>query len=230
MAGTAAVSGSTRILLGCGVLGPLLFMAIFAVEGTLRAAYDPLKHQVSLLSLTERGWIQVGSFLLNGALVVAFAAGLRRILVAGRAAVGGPTAVAIAGIGIVVAGLFSMQPSFGYPPGAPPGVGSVISIGSYVHVLGAVLFFVGMTAASLLFAARFRSAGRSLWSAYSALTGAAILIFFAASSGGGQDDTPFVPEYAGLLQRVAIVAGLVWMTVLAAGILRGKVEAPTAGD
>ena len=87
-----------------------------------------------------------------------------------------------------------------------------------------------MIAASLLFAARFRSTGRSMWSAYSAVTGAVILVFFAASSGGGQDGTPFVPAYAGLLQRVAIVAGLVWMSVVAAGILADNVEGPSVTE
>ena len=219
----------TRVLLGCGILGPALFVAIFLVEGALRPDYDALRMQVSLLSLGDRGAIQVASFLLSGTLVLLFAVGLRRWLAPGRAAVSGPVAVGAVGLGLVLAGVFSVQPSFGYPPGAPEGIGTSISTASFVHVLGAFLFLFGMAAAAAVFAWRFREAGRRGWAAWSAAAAVVVVVFFGASS-GGPDGMPLVPAYAGLFQRIAIICGLGWLASLAGGILSGMIErAPESG-
>ena len=136
-------------------------MVVAFVEGMARADYDPVRHQVSLLSLADRGWIQVANFLGSGLLIVGFAAGLRRVVTPGRAANAGPVAVGAAGSGLVIAGLFSVQPSFGYPPGAPAGIPAP-EAGSYLHVLGAFLFFFGMVVAAFMFAARFRAANAAV--------------------------------------------------------------------
>jgi hypothetical protein len=224
--GRGPTTRSTRALLAGGVIGPLVFIGVFLVEGALRPDYDPLRHQVSLLSLGDRGPIQVASFLVSGAAVVAFAIGLARILAPGRAARGGPFGIALAGAGLVVAGLFSVQPSFGYPPGAPAGIANP-SAASYVHVAGAFMLFAGLFAAAALFAARFRGSGRAGWASYSALSAVLVLVFFMTSS-GASDGQPFVPAYAGLLQRIALISGLVWVAALAAGIIRGVIESPPA--
>jgi Protein of unknown function (DUF998) len=214
---------SARILLACGVLGPVLFVVVFLIEGALRPDYDPLRMQVSLLSLGDRGPVQIANFLISGTLVLLFAFGLRRSLAPGRGAVSGPVAIGAVGLGMLVAGVFSVQPSFGYPPGAPEGIGAEVSAASYAHVLGAFLFVFGMVAAAAVFAVRFRAAGRSGWAAGSAIVSAVVLGFFAASS-GGPDGMPFVPNYAGLFQRIAIITGLSWVAALAAGILMGTIE------
>jgi uncharacterized membrane protein YhaH (DUF805 family) len=214
---------STRGLLACGVVGPALFVAVSLIEGALRPEYDPLRMQVSLLSLGDRGPIQVINFLVSGMLVVLFALGLRRSLARGRAATTGPVAIGAAGVGMLVAGVFSVQPSFGYPPGAPAGIGTDISPASYAHLLGAFLFLFGMVAASAIFALRFRAAGRSGWATASAIVAVVVLALFAASS-GGPDGMPLVPDYAGLFQRISIITGLTWIAALAGGILAGRIE------
>ena len=100
-----------------------------------------MRHPVSLLSLTDRGWIQVVSFLASGVLIILFAVGLRRVLMTGVGATWGPIAIGAAGLGLVIAGVFPPDPSFGYPQGAPPGIERA-SAAAYVHVVGALLFFV----------------------------------------------------------------------------------------
>jgi hypothetical membrane protein len=207
-----------RALLIGGVVGPVLFLLVFLVEGALRPGYDPMRHQVSLLSLGDRGWIQVLSFLICGSLIAGFGMGLWSVLEPGRAAIGGPIGIVLAGIGLIVAGAFSVQPSFGYPPGAPSGIPDP-DLASYLHVVGAFLFFFGMIAAAALFAGRFHTAGRRGWAWYSGLSAAIVLVFFAASS-GGPDGQPLVPDYVGLLQRVSIIVGLVWLAALAASFIR----------
>jgi hypothetical protein len=148
------------------------------------------------------------------------------VLGRGRGESGGSVAVGLSGVGLVLAGLFSADASFGYPPGAPAGVVSP-SGQAYVHVLGAFLFFGGLIAGSWLYAARFRAEGRGGWAAYSVITGFVVLAFFAASS-GGPDGLPIFPMAVGLLQRISIVAGFVWMIALASGLLGGAIEQDAA--
>src|SRR5213082_3059636 len=44
----------TRLLLACGVIGPLLFIIVFLIEGATRPGYSAWRHAVSQLSLRER--------------------------------------------------------------------------------------------------------------------------------------------------------------------------------
>ncbi|MFG2004217.1 DUF998 domain-containing protein [Spirillospora sp. NPDC048911] len=68
----------SRMLLWCGAIAGPLFTLAYLVEGAARAHYDPLRHPVSSLALTDRGWIQASNFLLAAVLTFAFGIGLRR--------------------------------------------------------------------------------------------------------------------------------------------------------
>ena len=74
---------STRTLLIGGVVGPLLFVVVFTVLGAGRPGYDPMRQFVSLLMLSDGGWVQVASFLVTGVLILGSAVGLRRALTPG---------------------------------------------------------------------------------------------------------------------------------------------------
>jgi hypothetical protein len=52
-----------------GMIGSVIFAAIFTLEGCLRPGYNPLGMFVSELSLGPRGWIQIVNFIVFGALV-----------------------------------------------------------------------------------------------------------------------------------------------------------------
>ena len=66
-----------RLLL-CGVIGPVIFVVSFVVQGALRSGYDALRHPVSSLSIGPAGWVQMATFWLTGLLIAAYAVGLRR--------------------------------------------------------------------------------------------------------------------------------------------------------
>jgi hypothetical membrane protein len=67
-------------LLVCGVVAGPVFVTVIAVQALTRDGFDPSRHPISALSLGERGWIQITDFVLVGAMSVAFAVGLRRVL------------------------------------------------------------------------------------------------------------------------------------------------------
>ncbi len=55
---------------------PVLFVAVFMVEGSLRPDYHPFSMFVSELSLGPRGWVQIINFLISRALLVVFGHGV----------------------------------------------------------------------------------------------------------------------------------------------------------
>ncbi len=55
-----------------GIVAPVLFVAIFSMEGNIRPGYDPRSMYISALSLGPRGWIQMANFLLLGTLLGVF--------------------------------------------------------------------------------------------------------------------------------------------------------------
>lgn len=206
-------------VLWAGVIAPLLFTVVYLLDGATRPGYDPLRHQVSLLSLGERGWIQTASFLVTGVLLVAFSIALRAHLREGSGARGVPLGIAVSGVGFVVAGLFPTQPLFGYPPGTPDEMATDISAFSLLHVTGAGLLFFGLVAAALVLANRDRRAGKSVWMAASLVAAATVFLFF-GMSGGGPSGRLLFPAASGLLQRVALAAGLGWVAAIAARCIR----------
>ena len=80
---TSARDRLTRWLLTGGVVGPLLFILVFLIEGATRPGYSAWLTDVSHLELSSQGWEQIANFLVCGSLIVGLAVGLRRTWHAG---------------------------------------------------------------------------------------------------------------------------------------------------
>jgi hypothetical protein len=200
-----------RALFVCGAVAGPLFVIAFLVEGATRADYDPLRHPVSSLALGPFGWTQTANFLVAGLLTLAFAAGLVRLPGARQKV--GAILIGVWGVGLVGAGVFVTDPVSGYPPGTPALPAQATTSGA-LHDLFSVLAFLALGAACFVLAA---GAGRG-WAIFSLLSGAAFYgAFFASGVGFGQTE-PFV-DVAGLSQRVCVIIGWVWLTVLALRLL-----------
>jgi hypothetical protein len=199
----------TGALLAIGALGCPLFVLIFLVEGMIRADYDPLRYPVSSLAIGEFGWIQSANFLMVGACFVALAIGARRV----GAGTWGPRMIGLAGLGLLGAGVFTTDPVFGYPPDSPLMLAQH-TIHGHFHGLFSMLFFVGVPGACFVFTRRFFASGRSAWAIYSMLSGIGMLAAFALTSMGYLQNPQFMP-IAGVLQRLTIIIGMTWVTLLA---------------
>ncbi|HEU5441741.1 MAG TPA: DUF998 domain-containing protein [Ktedonobacterales bacterium] len=211
----------TRLLLTGGMVGPVLFLIVLLIEGATRPGYSAWRQFGSELSLSSQGWEQVANFLMCGVLCLGFAVGLRRALGGGRGAIAGPVALAVFGTALLVAGIFKTDPGLGYPPGVP--TPSSPTPHGAVHALAGLFVFVSLTVACIALARRFAGNARWRgWALYSVVTGVIVLlslVFCNVAANQIIDGTqPNAP--AGLLQRVGIVAGWVWIALLATRLLR----------
>jgi len=207
----------TEFLLWCGVVGPLLFITVFLVEGATRPDYDPFRSMVSELSLSEYGWQQIGNFMVSGALIVAFAVGLRRVRIMGPSATWGPRILTITGLGLISAGVFVCDPGLAYPAGAPAGL--PMGTGTWHNILhaiaGAVVFFSLPIACCVLARVSTRGASGRGWTIYSLATAVLGFVFFMASNVSAMHGGP-----AGLFQRLSICMYLFWLVTLALRLSR----------
>jgi hypothetical protein len=212
---------SLRLLLWAGVIGPLLFIAVFLVEGATRPDYDPVRFVVSSLSLSSQGWMQIANFIIAGSFVFAFSFGLRRVLHSGKGSTWGPILIGVVGIGLVASGLFVMDPPQGYPPGALV----TTSVHGTVHEILGALVFTAVPVACFVLARRFLvdPAWRG-WAVYSIVTGVLLVILIVVMKVVQLSPDPNAP--LGLVQRFFIIAGWVWISLVAFSLTR---KAPPRG-
>jgi hypothetical membrane protein len=212
-----ALSGRERFLLGCGVVGPPLFVIVFLIEGATRAHYSPLRHPVSSLSIGEFGWVQKANFMGTGALMIGFAVGLG---LTARHAGGGrstPLLIGLFGLGLIGAGVFNADPISGFPSGTPM-IAAIRSVHGQLHDLAGTPVFLGLPVACIVMARQLARAGRRGWATYSIVTAVAFLICFILADAGFAQFGPLMP-IGGLLQRLTIIIGWGWLTAFAVYVL-----------
>jgi hypothetical protein len=213
-------------LLWCGVVAGPLFVVAFLIEGATSPGYDPIRLPVSLLSLGEGGWRQVANFLVDGLLLLGFAAGVYQALhELGTASTAGPLLLAIFALGVIGAGVFATDPGGGYPPGAT----FEPSVHGTLHDLVSLVVFTVLPVACLVFARRFAAFGSQRWAVYSAVTGVALVVGFVLMFMGFNGNAGLSP-IAGLIQRTWIVAGWGWLLLLGVHLLRMRAPAAARGQ
>ena len=212
-----AISMSTRMLLIFGAFAGPMFTIIWLTTGSMRASYDPMQHPISALSLGEYGWTQIANFIFTGFLTLILAVGLQRLQKVRDVPTWMPVLISIVGIGFLGTGFFATDPINGYPPGTPVIVVPPTLTG-FLHVVFASFVFA-LPVACFVFALFFASKGEGHWAVYSRITAIAfILIYLIAMAGFLQVDG--LPSYAGFFQRVSMMIGLTWMTLLPIYLLK----------
>jgi hypothetical protein len=212
----------TKALLGCGVIAGPLFVVAFLIEGATRADYDPLRHPVSSLAFDDFGWMQVANFIVTGLLMLAFAIGLRLTLQPLRGSIWGPLLVGVWAIGLLGAGIFVTDPVSGYSSGTSDRLSGYSWHGA-LHDLFSFAAFVALSVACFVFGSWFAARSERGWAIYSAITGVVFAVAFVLSSAGFGQIEGFV-DLAGLFQRIAVIIGFGWLTLLAVHLLRGPSE------
>jgi hypothetical protein len=210
--------GQKRLAAWAGIIGPVLFVAVFTIEGWLRPGYNALSTYVSALSLGPRGWVQMVNFIVLGALLLAFTAGVASEFQTGKASKGGPILLAIIAILFMVSGPFRMDPT-----GTP--LGQVTAHGT-IHGLAGGIIFVLMPITCFVFLRRFRSDAdwRSLqwWTLGLGILIAAAVILLTVASKSPSVESIFI-DWLGLIQRTIIAPFMLWVFIFAL-ILRRRID------
>jgi hypothetical membrane protein len=211
MPGVRAVSRDRALLAG-GVLAGPVFVGSALLQGLTRDGFDFRRHPVSVLSNGDLGWIQIATFLATGLLCVGAALALRRTPPTGSAWL--PRPLALYGLGLMAAGVFSADPADGFPAGTPRGAGQISWHGG-LHFLAGAVAFVPLIVATVLVGRRAVRRGERARASYSLVTGA----FFAAA-------------WIALMVRpgpvamvafgLAVTAGWAWVSVTLARVASGR--------
>jgi hypothetical membrane protein len=201
---------SSRPAAWAGIIGPILFTVCFLLQEAWRQdEYSPMAEQVSALEAGPHGWIQQANFVVFGILTLAFAFGLYRVLgdtVSGQL---GSLLIALSGVGNVLAAVFPLkEDSSGetYDPGG--------------HAVAGIMFFLASAVALLVLSRRLRQDER--WrelAAYLAVAGALGLVGFVLMGALVIPDGAPLHDWAGLGQRILVLAVLFPARILVAARL-----------
>ncbi|TMB94316.1 MAG: DUF998 domain-containing protein [Chloroflexi bacterium] len=199
-----------------GVAGPIIFISVLTVAGLMRDGYDPVTRFVSDLAIGEAGWLQTANFIAFGALLIVFAAGLRRGLADGPAVRVSVVLLSLSGLGLVLAGLFPTDLA-GQPSTAH----------GEVHFAASLLTFGTLLAAFFLIARVFdKDVQWARYARYSTrmgiIVGALCLAATAATPAATFNNFhagPLAP-WTGLVQRALFLVAFGWIAVIGFRLLR----------
>jgi hypothetical protein len=212
------VTKLTRVFLFCGVIAGPFFLIVGLAQALTRPGFDITRHDLSLLSNGDLGWIQVTNFIVSGLLFVAGAVGMRQALRGGRGGIWVPVLLGIHGLGTIGAGFFAADPAFGFPPGTAASA-NTISWHGLLHFLCGGIGFLALMAACFVMGRRFALQKSREWAAYSVASG---VFFFAAfigiATGSGQP-----ASVIGFL--IGIIVGWAWISVIATQFFVGTTPA-----
>ena len=210
-----AVTGVTRKLLTCGIIAGPLYIVLGLLQALIRPGYDPTRHDLSLLSNGDLGWIQIANFVLTGLLVIAAAAGMRRAMRSTRGGAWGPLLIGLYGLGLISAGIFVADPMNGFPPGTPAGPPVNPTGHGFMHILSGAIGFLGLIAACFVFARRFGALGQRAWAAFSVITGVFFFAaFFGIAMGSQQGGSTLVLVTVAF--TIAVILAWTWLSLVAA--------------
>ncbi|ADU93791.1 DUF998 domain-containing protein [Geobacillus sp. Y412MC52] len=214
-----------RNLLKLGIAAPLLLNGVATIDALTRPEFSIIRHWISHQSLGERGWLGTCNLLLSGVLFCAYTVGLKWALCSGKGSKWGPILIGAYGIGLLLAALFPIDPSLGWPPGAP----AVRSTSGLMHDIAGALVFGALTAVCFVLAGRFRGEREwKGWHAYSLLSGLGVFIAFSICSVLVSMDFaqtwPGAPS--GLFERISMLIGNLWILLFSVRLLRTKSNNP----
>jgi len=203
----------TKSLLGYGVIaGPIYVLAV-AGQMAVRNGFDPTRHAASQLANGNLGWIQIATFLVTGAMTISAAAGVRRALGPERLSAWGSGLLGAYGVCLVAAGVFRADPSDGFPPGTPPGMGEA-SWHGLAHLMVASIGFACLVAACFVLGTWFARAEQPVWAWFSRITGLVFGgSFTAVASGSGGAATI-------LVFTAAVVLAWCWLSAVSVKLYR----------
>lgn len=204
MAGSGA--GRTRSLLRWGVVAGPFYLALGLVQAFVRDGFDLARHPLSVLANGPGGWVQTVNFVLTGAMVVAVAIGIARVLRPHSRA----TAYLLGffGVAMLLAAIFPADPVDGFPVGTPEGMPTSISTTGLLHFIVGGLGFVALGAAGIAAAFVMRRRQQPALAVASLVSGLVVLLGFFAGPALASVASPVIGIW------IAVVVGWAWLALL----------------
>jgi Protein of unknown function (DUF998) len=204
---TPTATSTANRLTALAVAGPL-WVVVSVAQVVTRDGFDITRHPLSLLSTGALGWLQIANFVVAGALIVAGATGLRRVLSGRPGGTWAPRLVRTAGLGLIAAGVLVMDPADGFPVGTPAGVPASMSWHSIGHMVAGTITFAGLIAACYVLARHFAAAGSRGLAVAGAVSGTALLAGWGWAMSGGPAGS--------LTLAIGAIAAMVFVSLTAA--------------
>lgn len=202
----------TKALLTCGSIAGPIYILIGLLQIFIREGFDPTRHDLSLMSIGDLGWIQITNFIVTGVLTILCAVGMRRVLRGERAGTWGPLFLGLYGLGLIGAGIFIADPMNGFPVGTV--ATTVISSHGLMHLVSGSIGFFGLIAACFVFARRFNFLKQRGWANYSIATGIIFSMAFVGIATGSQQGGAIL-VFVTLAFTVAVILGWAWISMIA---------------
>ena len=211
-----AASAADRRQLGAwaGMIGSVLFVVVFTVDGWLRPGYDSLGMYISELSLGAGGWIQRANFAVLGILFLLFARGVAAEFREGTASKAGPVVLTIIGLSLFASGPLVTDP-----------MANQTSWHGVLHGIFGALVFSLAPVSTIVCLRRFLEDRR--WRALQrwTLLASVLIVVSVAAMTLGQPASSIVHPWVGVAQRVALITYLAWIFTFARGLLNDRANA-----
>ena len=196
-----------KLLIYCGLTGPLFFIVSFCIQGMYKHGYSALLYPISSLAIGENGWIQIVTFIVSGLLIFLFSIAVKKKLNHKLVA----ALLALVGIGLICAGIFITDPVFGFPENIPF-IKIPFTLYGKLHTWFSLLVFLGIPVICFMMSKYFNLIKDQGWKYYSIATGIIMLILF-LFTGMAFNQLWGWKTIAGLLQRLCVITGFVWISL-----------------
>jgi len=197
----------TKSLLGYGIIAGPVYVVTGALEMATREGFDPLRHELSLMSNGAFGWVHITMMILTGLFTIAGAVGFYRSRYLKLGTGWAPWLLGLYGLGLVGAGIFTADPAMGFPVGTPADAKDISWHGLMHFVCGAI-GFVGLIGACFSFARSFGRMGETGWARFSVVIGVVFLAAFVGIAAGSGNAVTIVAF------TVAIILAWAWLTAV----------------
>jgi hypothetical protein len=204
----------TKSLLGYGMIAGPIYVLVVIVQALTREGFDPTRHPASVLANGALGWVQIGNFLLTGAMTIAAAVGIYRATRPGRSSTWAAWLVGGYGTGLIAAAVFRADPVPGFPPGTPDEV--TITWHGMAHFFSGAVGFACLIAACFVLGHWFTRRGERGWAWYSRITAILFALGFGAISAGSGAPATVV------MFTVAVVLAWTWLTAVSLHLYRAE--------
>jgi len=185
-----------KFLLCCGLIGSILFIALYFIEAALAEGYSSYRQAISDLEKVKYGWMQSANFIQLGVFICLFAAGLKLELKNGLLAFWLPFFQCLVALGLILSGLFIHDP---------------------FHTIASMIAFIPLVISFFLFAGVFYGDPRWRgWMTYSIISAIAMMVFLALF---GMTKTNGGPS--GLFERLAAGVRSLWSLFFTIRLLKG---------